>query len=115
MSGALQKWYPTERTKIKCKMIQQANTKSTLSSVYNYSGWIFGTAVLVVGILNFAFVHPVPGLAYVLLSFVYFPTTNVLLKSKTGVVIPIAIKIILAVLLFFFTLGVSDLAEIYGL
>jgi len=55
----------------------------------------------------------VPGLIYLLISLVYLPSTNSLLKKKFGFSIPIAMKIILAVLVLWFTLGVGDLMEMF--
>ena len=56
-------------------------------------------------------VHPVPGLVYLLLSLVYFPPSNAILKERFGFSIPLVFKIIFGVSLFMFTLGVSDLGD----
>ena len=80
-------------------------------TVWSIGGWLFGLVVLTVGVLNMALVHPVPGVAYLLLSLVYFPPANVYLKRKLGFAIPLVVKIILAIVLFMFTLGVSDLGD----
>ncbi|MBF8965549.1 hypothetical protein I0P70_20025 [Pontibacter sp. FD36] len=74
-------------------------------------GWFFGSVVAVVGILNLVLVHPVPGIAYLLLSLVYFPPANVYLKRHLGLSIPVVLKVVLAIVLFMFTLGVSDLGD----
>jgi hypothetical protein len=73
--------------------------------------WIFGIVVWVIGVLNVFFVHAVPGVVYFLLSFLYFPPINVILKKKYGHSIPVVVKIILGVLIITFTLGVSDLGN----
>lgn len=73
---------------------------------------LFGIMLVITGILNMILVHMVPGVAYLLISLIYFPFANEFLKRKTGQSIPGILKIILAVILFFFTLGVSDLGDI---
>ena len=74
-------------------------------------GWIFGTAVFAIGVLNLILVHPVPGIGYLLLSFVYFPPANAILKKRFGFSIPFVVKIILGIVIIMFTLGVSDLGD----
>ena len=74
-------------------------------------GWIFGVAVMIVGILNIFLVHVVPGLVYLILSLVYLPPVNEVFRRRVGFAIPLIVKIILAVIIFFFTLGVSDLGD----
>lgn len=86
-------------------MENNTNTLNTIS-------WIFGMSVIIVGILNLVLIHPVPGMAYLLLSLVYLPPANTFFKNKLGFSIPILVKIVLGVILFFFTLGVSDLGDL---
>ena len=85
------------------------------SKINNAAGWIFGLIVLILGILNLVLVHPVPGIAYIVLSLIYFPPLDVLLHKKAGFTIPRAVKIILGFVIIWFTVGISDLAEIFGL
>ena len=73
--------------------------------------WMFGTVLIVTGVLNIMLVHPVPGIAYFLLSLVYFPPVNVLQRKMLGFSVPTIIKIILAIAIIMFTLGVSDLGD----
>lgn len=80
-------------------------------TLWSISGWLFGLLVLAVGVLNIVLVHPVPGIVYLLLSMVYFPPANALLQKQLGFSIPLAVKIILGIVLFLFTLGVSDLGD----
>jgi len=80
-------------------------------TVWSISGWIFGMVVLTVGILNMFLVHLVPGVAYLLLSFIYFPTSNAYIRKKFGFSIPLVVKIILGIFIIMFTLGVSDLGD----
>ncbi|MBK6265270.1 hypothetical protein JKA74_09480 [Marivirga sp. S37H4] len=79
--------------------------------VGNISGWVFGLAVLTVGLLNMFLIHLVPGIVYLLLSLSYFPPANVFLRKKFGFSIPLAVKFILAIIIIMFTLGVSDLGD----
>lgn len=73
--------------------------------------WLFGLPVFAIGVLNLLFVHPVPGMVGLLLSLVYFPPANALLRQRTGFSIPPAVKIILGIIVIWFTLGVSDLGD----
>ncbi len=73
--------------------------------------WIVGAVVFSIGLLNVLLVHPVPGIVYFLLSFVYLPPVNDLLKKRYGFSVPPAVKIILGVVIIWFTLGVSDLGD----
>jgi hypothetical protein len=74
-------------------------------------GWIFGIIVLTIGVLNLFLVHPVPALFYLLLSLVYFPPANAVLRKRFGFSIPLAVKIVLSIFIIMFTLGVSDLGD----
>jgi hypothetical protein len=73
--------------------------------------WLFGTTVLAIGVLNLILVHSVPGAVYLLLSLVYFPPANAMLKKRFGFSIPIVVKILLGIVIIMFTLGVSDLGD----
>jgi hypothetical protein len=82
------------------------------SRSWTLMNWIFFIVFISLALLNMIFVHIVPGLIYLLISFVYLPLSNNLIKKKFGIIMPKLIKIILAVLVLWFTLGVSDLLEI---
>ncbi len=73
--------------------------------------WILGILVLTIGILNLVLVHPVPGLVFSVLSFLFFPPINEVLRKNFGFIIPLAVKIILGLIIIWFTLGVSDLGD----
>ena len=81
-------------------------------NVWYMSSWIFGIAVVTAGVFNMFLVHPVPGIAYLLLSFVYFPFANAYITQKFKFSIPLVVKIVLGLILFMFTFGVSDLGGI---
>jgi hypothetical protein len=87
--------------------------KDISSTPHFIISWIFGTIVFAVGVLNILLVHPVPGLVYLLLSTVYFPITNALIKKHVGFSIPVVVKIILGIIIIMFTLGVSDLGDMF--
>ncbi|EJF08225.1 MULTISPECIES: hypothetical protein [Pontibacter] len=78
---------------------------------YPLLGWLVGLVIAIVGVLNLVLVHPVPGIAYLLISLVYLPPVNVYLKRYLGLSIPVVLKVVLAIVLFMFTLGVSDLGD----
>jgi len=86
-------------------------TMKAKTNPYSIGGWIFGTAVIIVGLLNIALVHVVPGVVYLILSSLYLPPASNFLTKKLGFSIPLVIKVILGVAIFFFTLGVSDLGD----
>jgi len=72
---------------------------------------IFGIPVFAIGVLNVFLVHPVPGVVCLLLSFVYLPPANAILKKRFGFAIPILVKILLGIFIIWFTLGISDLGD----
>lgn len=74
--------------------------------------WFVSLLIITIGILNICFVHPVPGMVYLLLSAVYLPPVTKAIKNKLGFTMPLAVKIILGLALFFFTFGVSDLGDL---
>lgn len=82
------------------------------SSVENITGWLFGTAVLCVGILNMFWGNDsLFGVFLALLSLVYFLPVNVILKKLTGFAIPKMgiVKIVLGLLIIWVALGVGEL------
>lgn len=74
-------------------------------------GWLFAIIVFAIGLLNVLLVHPVPGAAFLLLSFVYWPPVNNMMRKRFGFSIPLIVKIILGIVIIWFTLGVSDLGD----
>lgn len=77
--------------------------------------FVFGLLLLTIGIMNVFMVHPVSGIIYILVSLVFFPPTNNILKKTLNFTIPFKLKLIIFILIMWFTLGVGDLSEIYGL
>jgi hypothetical protein len=81
----------------------------------NIVSFVFGLLLLTIGIMNVFMVHPIPGIIYILVSLIFFAPTNNLLKKTLNFTIPFKLKLIIFILIMWFTLGVGDLAEIYGL
>ncbi len=77
--------------------------------------YIFGILFIIIGILNVFLVHPVPGILYLIISLIYFPQVNTLLKKKFGFTIPTKLRMVLGFVIMWGTLGVGDLAEMFGL
>ena len=86
-------------------------TMNNRPTIWTIAGWAFGLLVVTIGILNLILVHPVPGIAYLLISLIYFPPVNDFIRRKLGFGIPAVVKIILGIVLIMFTLGVSDLGD----
>ena len=82
--------------------------KLTTSILISY---ILGILVFIIGLSNLILVHPVPGIVFLVLSFLFFPPADALFIKWFGRAIPIAVKIILALVIIWFTLGVSDLGD----
>lgn len=85
------------------------------NSIRNVVGWVFFGIFLITGILNAVLVHLVPGAFYLVLSLMYLPATDRMMKNKLGFSIPLAVKIIVGLVVLWGTLAVGDLAEILGL
>lgn len=83
------------------------NQNSTIIS------WLFGIIVLAIGVLNIILIDPRPGIIYILLSALYFIPAKFIAKSKMGLMILKIFKIILGVIIIWFTLGISDLGDMF--
>ena len=71
--------------------------------------------MFVIGALNIIEVHVIPGSFYILFAVILIPVSDVFLKMYLGSNIPFRVKVVLFILVMWGTLGVGDLAEIYGL
>ncbi len=86
----------------------------TQSKLTVISGWIFGLFVLTNGILNMARGNDFNlGVALTILSFIYYPPVNRLIKQISGYSLHYMIKIILAFLIVWITIAVGAIAEGY--
>lgn len=77
--------------------------------------WFFCILFFAIGVLNAFIIHIVPGALYILLSLLYLPKANLLLKVKFGFSLPMAAKIGLGLVVLWSTLAVGDLVERFGL
>lgn len=77
--------------------------------------WLFALILVILGVLNLWLIHPVPGLMYLAFSMMYIPPVYSRLCRFAGFRLPPVIRILLAMAILWFTLGISDLADIYGL
>ena len=90
------------------------NTASATSTsvVFSAIGWLFGAVVFAAGIVNVFWGNdPEFGVFIVLLSFVFFPVTNVVLSDFGGFTVPGLAKVALALLIVWMTLGVGELPD----
>ncbi len=81
-------------------------------SFYNSISWGVGFIIFIIGVLNILRGNdPYLGIAFMLVSFLYVPTTNHFIKKKFGISIHYLLKIILAVFLLWIALSVGAIAE----
>ena len=73
--------------------------------------WLFGVLVLGIATANLLLVHPVPALAYAVVSLVYLPPVGAFVRRRFRVSIPAWLQVGLGIALVMFTLGVSDLGD----
>lgn len=91
------------------------NNKSDLMLEYKSTAgrlisWFFGIIFFAIGVINtFWGNDPGFGVFIILLSFVYFPPVNILIKKWTGFSIPLIVKIILGLFIIWAALGVGEL------
>ena len=91
--------------KTKIMMNNESQVSSTLS-------WLFALAVFAIGVVNtFWGNDPGFGLFLILLSLVYVPPLNGVLKEKTGFSIPAIAKVALGVFIVWASLGVGELFD----
>lgn len=76
------------------------------------AGWVFGSLVISIGLLNLIFIHPVPGLVFITLGILLLPPADAILQKALGFSIPPAAKVIIGLVVIWFTLGVSDLGDL---
>ena len=83
----------------------------TAGTVASYA---FAMVLVAIGIGNLIYVHPVPGIAFLLFAMVYVPPVSPWLEEKLGTRTASIAKFIFGFALLWFTLGISDLGEIMG-
>jgi hypothetical protein len=81
-------------------------------NVLNAISWLFGIAVFAIGIINVFWGNdPGFGVFLMLLSFIYFPPANIMLKKITGFSIHRIVKIIIGIFVIWASLGVGELFD----
>lgn len=81
-------------------------------AVLNMVSWLFGIVFFAIGIVNtFWGNDPGFGIFIILLSFVYFPPLNAILKEKTRFSIPGIVKVLLGIFIIWASLGVGELFD----
>ena len=81
-------------------------------SFFNLVSRIFGFIIFIIGVLNiFRGNDQLLGVAFMLISFIYVPNADKLMKENIGFSIHYVLKIVLAVLLLWITLAVGAIAE----
>lgn len=79
----------------------------------NIVSQLFGVIVFTIGILNIFLVDYRPGIIYILLSAIYFIPAQSITKNETRLKILKIFKILFGIIIIWFTLGVSDLGDMY--
>lgn len=80
--------------------------------VGNIIGWVFGILVFAIGVLNLFWGNdPGFGVFLLLLSFVYLPPVNAMIRKRIGFLIPLVVKIVLGVFIIWASLGVGELFD----
>ena|SRR3990170_4327864 len=80
------------------------------SNVWNVTSWLFGIVVFAIGVLNVFWGNdPGFGAFLLLLSLVYFPPLNAMIKKRTGFSTPGVVKILLGIFILWAALGVGEL------
>lgn len=82
------------------------------SDILYLIGWLFGIAVLAAGTVNLFWGNdPGFGAFLLLLSLVYFPPVNALLRGRAGFSVPGIAKVALGVFIVWAALGVGELFD----
>jgi hypothetical protein len=85
-----------------------------ITVIWTVISWLFGSAVLINGVLNMFWGNDFAlGAAFVLLSLIYFPPVNSYLKKRFGFSFSPFLKILLAALILWITGAVGAIAEGY--
>ena len=79
---------------------------------FNTISSLFGFVIFIIGVLNLLRGNDqLLGVAFMLISFIYVPNADKLMKENIGFSIHYLLKIVLAVLLLWITLAVGAIAE----
>ena len=75
--------------------------------------WVIAIVFLLLGILNAIYIHHIPAIFYMLISFFYMPPLARLAKEKIGFGIPRIIKLLFALFILWATLAIGELMELF--
>lgn len=79
---------------------------------FNLISRIFGFVIFIIGVLNILRGNDqLLGIGFMLVSFIYVPNANKIIKENLGFSIHYVLKIILAILLLWISLAVGAIAE----
>lgn len=84
-----------------------------MSNTWTIVNYFFAVLFLIIGILNAIIIHIVPGIFYILLSLLYFPFSCAFIEKRLNIKIPNWLKLVIAILILWGTLGVGDLMEYF--
>ncbi|QED39103.1 hypothetical protein FK178_10055 [Antarcticibacterium arcticum] len=78
--------------------------------LFRLIGWMFGLAVFAIGVINTFWGNDMGfGIFLILLSLIYFPPVDTVIKRLVGFSVPVILKMILAVFIIIAALGVGEL------
>lgn len=90
-------------------------TESMMNSHFNVRNaisWNFAVVFFAIGVINtFWGNDPGFGISIIILSFIYVPHVNTVLKEKIGISIPAIGKILLGIFILWTALGVGELFD----
>lgn len=85
---------------------------STKSTVINLTGWVIGLLFSFIGIVNMFWGNDsMFGVFLFGLSLIFYPPVTPLIKRLTGIAIPGFVKLIVALLILWMSLGVGELFD----
>ena len=86
--------------------------KENQSIFYSIMGWIFGIIFLTIGLINTFWGNDAGyGAFIILLSFVFYPPLNSILREKLGFSIPLLLKIVIGLFIIWSAIGVGELFD----
>lgn len=82
------------------------------SIIWKIVGWAFGLIAAAIGVVNLFWGNdPFFGAFIILLSFLFFPPVNPLIKKMSGFSVPWFVKVLLGVFIIWAALGVGELFD----
>jgi len=82
------------------------------STIGNSISWIFAIIAFAIGLVNSFWGNDLGfGIFILLLSFVFFPPVTGVFRKRTGISIPIIVKILVAIFIIWASLGVGELFD----